>query len=92
MCDLDKSKMAPPGEIKKDTARESDETSVANDGDDASKAENNQESNKSKARTFTFAQMVAATQNFKAAYFLGEGGFGKVYKGILEDSDQVCVL
>ncbi|PWA85351.1 protein kinase superfamily protein [Artemisia annua] len=88
----DKSKMAPPGEIKKDNARESDETSVANDCDDASKAENNQDSNKSKARTFTFAQMVSATQNFKAGYFLGEGGFGKVYKGILEDSDQVVAI
>lgn len=45
-----------------------------------------------KARTFTYDQLVAATGNFKLAYFLGEGGFGKVYKGNLEDSDQVVAI
>ncbi|PWA81932.1 hypothetical protein CTI12_AA183750 [Artemisia annua] len=41
-----------------------------------------------KAKTLTYAQLVKATDNFKAEYFLGEGGFGKVYKGKLEDPDQ----
>ncbi|XP_024974296.1 probable serine/threonine-protein kinase PBL7 [Cynara cardunculus var. scolymus] len=45
-----------------------------------------------KARTFTYAQLVSATDNFKAAYFLGEGGFGKVFKGKLEDSDQIVAI
>ncbi|KAI3526142.1 hypothetical protein L1887_05369 [Cichorium endivia] len=45
-----------------------------------------------KARTFTYAQLVNATDNFKASYFLGEGGFGKVYKGKLEDSDQIVAI
>ncbi|KAL4587610.1 hypothetical protein LXL04_000482 [Taraxacum kok-saghyz] len=44
------------------------------------------------ARTFTYAQLVNATDNFKAVYFLGEGGFGKVYKGKLEDSDQIVAI
>nr|GMD61366.1 serine/threonine-protein kinase CDL1-like [Ipomoea batatas] len=32
--------------------------------------------------------MVAATENFNLEYFLGEGGFGKVYKGRLVDTGQ----
>ena len=42
-----------------------------------------------KTRAFTFVQLVAATENFKSGYFLGEGGFGKVYRGELEDTGQV---
>lgn len=42
-----------------------------------------------KAKPFTFAEMEYATENFKPNYFLGEGGFGKVFKGQLKDSRQV---
>uniref|UniRef100_A0A5B7A2U6 Protein kinase domain-containing protein n=1 Tax=Davidia involucrata TaxID=16924 RepID=A0A5B7A2U6_DAVIN len=45
-----------------------------------------------KSKTFTFNQLVAATENFKSDYFLGEGGFGKVYKGKLEDTGQVVAI
>ncbi|KAA8544669.1 hypothetical protein F0562_019484 [Nyssa sinensis] len=45
-----------------------------------------------KAKTFTFNQLVAATENFKSDYYLGEGGFGKVYKGELEDTGQVVAI
>ncbi|XP_071742206.1 probable serine/threonine-protein kinase PBL7 [Rutidosis leptorrhynchoides] len=44
------------------------------------------------AKTFTYAQLVNATDNFNRVYYLGEGGFGKVYKGNLEDSDQVVAI
>lgn len=36
------------------------------------------------ARSFTFKELVAATQNFKEANMIGEGGFGSVYKGRLD--------
>jgi hypothetical protein len=42
------------------------------------------------AQTFTFAELAAATQNFREDCFVGEGGFGKVYKGYLEKINQVC--
>ncbi|KAL6967414.1 putative serine/threonine-protein kinase pbl5, variant 2 [Sarracenia purpurea var. burkii] len=45
-----------------------------------------------KARTFSFDQLVAATENFKPDYLLGEGGFGKVYKGTLEDTCQIVAI
>ncbi|XP_059647367.1 probable serine/threonine-protein kinase PIX13 [Cornus florida] len=36
-------------------------------------------------RIFTFAELKAATRNFRADTVLGEGGFGKVYKGWLDE-------
>lgn len=42
------------------------------------------------AHTFTFRELAAATKNFRADCLLGEGGFGRVYKGRLESTNQVC--
>jgi hypothetical protein len=36
------------------------------------------------AQTFTFRQLAAATKNFRDECFIGEGGFGRVYKGHLD--------
>ena len=36
-------------------------------------------------RVFTLAELKAATRNFRSDSVLGEGGFGKVYKGWVED-------
>ncbi|KAH1109033.1 hypothetical protein J1N35_012801 [Gossypium stocksii] len=45
-----------------------------------------------RAQLFTFDQVIAATGNFRSDYFLGEGGFGKVYKGFLEDTNEVVAI
>ncbi|KAF2318612.1 hypothetical protein GH714_009367 [Hevea brasiliensis] len=42
--------------------------------------------------TFTFRELAAATKNFRADCLLGEGGFGRVYKGRLESTDQVVAI
>ncbi|RDX86049.1 putative serine/threonine-protein kinase PIX13, partial [Mucuna pruriens] len=34
-------------------------------------------------RVFTYAELRAATKNFRADTVLGEGGFGRVYKGLI---------
>lgn len=39
----------------------------------------------SSLRVFTFSELKVATRNFKADTILGEGGFGSVYKGWLEE-------
>ncbi|RWW74276.1 hypothetical protein BHE74_00017789 [Ensete ventricosum] len=39
---------------------------------------------KSLARSFTFRDLAAATRNFKQKNLIGEGGFGRVFKGHLE--------
>ncbi|GLU11719.1 hypothetical protein SLE2022_284440 [Rubroshorea leprosula] len=41
---------------------------------------------------FSFKELMAATGNFRSDCFLGEGGFGKVYKGCLERINQVVAI
>lgn len=43
------------------------------------------------AQTFTFRELAAATRNFRPECLLGEGGFGRVYKGRLESTGKVKV-
>lgn len=49
----------------------------------------NQEGSKNEALTFTFKELAVATKNFRPECMLGEGGFGRVYKGYLEKTGQV---
>ncbi|CAH1424515.1 unnamed protein product [Lactuca virosa] len=44
------------------------------------------------AQTFTFRELAAATNNFRPDCFLGEGGFGCVYRGHLQGSGQVVAV
>ncbi|KAF7013730.1 unnamed protein product [Triticum aestivum] len=44
------------------------------------------------AQTFTFRELAAATNGFRADCLLGEGGFGRVYKGYLESINQVVAI
>ncbi|KAE8669716.1 Serine/threonine-protein kinase PBS1 [Hibiscus syriacus] len=41
------------------------------------------------AQIFSFPELAAATKNFRPESFIGEGGFGSVYKGCLENTGQV---
>ncbi|XP_023758476.1 G-type lectin S-receptor-like serine/threonine-protein kinase At1g61550 [Lactuca sativa] len=40
---------------------------------------------------YKFQQIIAATENFSYRNKLGEGGFGAVYKGMLDDGQQIAV-
>ncbi|KAF8402451.1 hypothetical protein HHK36_010535 [Tetracentron sinense] len=40
---------------------------------------------------FTFKEMVLATDNFNSSSQIGQGGYGKVYKGILTDGTVVAI-
>lgn len=42
-------------------------------------------------RSFTFKELVLATDNFNRSTQIGQGGYGKVYKGILSDSTVVAI-
>ncbi|XP_022153154.1 probable serine/threonine-protein kinase PBL21 [Momordica charantia] len=44
-----------------------------------------------RARSFTFRELATATRGFKEVNLLGEGGFGRVYKGRLETGEIVAV-
>ncbi|XP_010526484.1 PREDICTED: receptor-like serine/threonine-protein kinase ALE2 isoform X2 [Tarenaya hassleriana] len=42
-------------------------------------------------KTFTITELDRATKKFSAKRILGEGGFGRVYHGIMEDEMEVAV-
>lgn len=44
------------------------------------------------AQTFTFRELATATKNFRQECLVGEGGFGRVYKGRLEKTGQVIII
>jgi len=44
---------------------------------------------KAKHQKFSYAEILKITDNFKT--IIGEGGFGKVYLGTLQDQTQVAV-
>ncbi|XP_022732425.1 receptor-like serine/threonine-protein kinase ALE2 isoform X2 [Durio zibethinus] len=43
------------------------------------------------AKTLSASEIEKATDNFDASRVLGEGGFGRVYSGVLEDGTKVAV-
>ncbi|GAB2287166.1 hypothetical protein Dimus_021550 [Dionaea muscipula] len=43
----------------------------------------------SSGKTFTFRELAIATKNFRQECLLGEGGFGRVFKGTLQSTGQV---
>ncbi|XP_020582036.1 probable serine/threonine-protein kinase PBL21 isoform X2 [Phalaenopsis equestris] len=43
------------------------------------------------ARSFTLEQLAAATKNFRETNLIGEGGFGRVFKGVLENNEVVAI-
>ncbi|CAL1404494.1 unnamed protein product [Linum trigynum] len=44
-----------------------------------------------RVRIFKESELSKATKNYDPAHFLGEGGFGHVYKGILPDNTLVAI-
>ncbi|CAN4105779.1 unnamed protein product [Withania somnifera] len=45
----------------------------------------------SNCKTFTFRELAGATKNFKQECLIGEGGFGRVFKGTLHGGEVVAV-
>ncbi|KAJ1285063.1 hypothetical protein BS78_03G252200 [Paspalum vaginatum] len=43
------------------------------------------------AKTFSLVEMERATQGFDESRIIGEGGFGRVYEGLLENGERVAI-
>ncbi|CAN6458283.1 unnamed protein product [Victoria cruziana] len=56
------------------------------------KEETNVSNGNIEAQTFTFRELAAATNNFMPECLIGEGGFGRVYRGELEGTGQVVAV
>ncbi|KAK9268991.1 hypothetical protein L1049_000758 [Liquidambar formosana] len=54
-------------------------------------AAENFDNNTPNLRVFSFANLVAATNNFSMENKLGEGGYGPVYKGELLNGQEIAV-
>lgn len=46
---------------------------------------------KGSAQTFSITEIERATNRFDGSRIIGEGGFGRVYQGVLEDGTKVAV-
>lgn len=67
----------------------SDKVKLDSSLDERKEGSKNGGSGRIAAHTFRFRELAAATKNFRADCLLGEGGFGRVYKGRLESTNQV---
>ncbi|XP_008776230.2 receptor-like cytoplasmic kinase 185 [Phoenix dactylifera] len=98
-----KSEVKGGGDFKQEAPAAPSSHHVARVSSDKSKARNGSESKKEAsipkegnaahiaAQTFTFRELAAVTKNFRPDCLLGEGGFGRVYKGRLENGQVVAV-
>ncbi|XP_031270207.1 proline-rich receptor-like protein kinase PERK3 [Pistacia vera] len=60
-------------------------------GPSAGNTENPPPTSRVMPKTFNYDKLRAATKNFSEDRFLGEVGFGKIYKGYLEDGKIVAI-
>ncbi|XP_061353931.1 probable serine/threonine-protein kinase PBL7 isoform X2 [Gastrolobium bilobum] len=73
-------KATPPGKLKRNSSINSKDSSKSGNLDHIA------------AQTFSFRELATATRNFRAECLLGEGGFGRVYKGRLENINQIVAI
>ncbi|CAF2116272.1 hypothetical protein Bca52824_079441 [Brassica carinata] len=83
----DSLKVSPYRDVNNGVGKAEDQLAL-----DAKRLNLNNQATGKKPQTFTFQELAAATGNFSSDCFLGEGGFGKVFKGKLEKLDQVVAI
>ncbi|KAK2968778.1 hypothetical protein RJ640_028171 [Escallonia rubra] len=71
-----------PSVKSKTNAQRKQELSISKHGSDAKRVGN----------TFTYRELATATNNFKKESYIGEGGFGKVFRGQIETTGQAIAV
>lgn len=84
--------MSPNKGEKKEINKDKNPSAAAEDVAASKRSLGDGDGNQSKSRGFRYSELESATENFKPENFLGEGGFGKVYKGCLADTGQVSFI
>ncbi|XP_038681037.1 probable serine/threonine-protein kinase PBL25 [Tripterygium wilfordii] len=91
-----KSKKSPETSFREPTEAKVMENTRPNQGGEkgeaAALANANASNGNVQAQTFTFRELATATKNFRQECLIGEGGFGRVYKGTLQSSGQVVAV
>ncbi|KAL3650066.1 hypothetical protein CASFOL_006469 [Castilleja foliolosa] len=72
----------PPQEVNKNAVKDS-----SGNAKNASANENHES-----AKSYTFRELASATKNFRQECLLGEGGFGRVFKGTISQSGQTVAV
>ncbi|KAJ0978184.1 hypothetical protein J5N97_013658 [Dioscorea zingiberensis] len=96
-------KVNPPSDIKKQKSWETKEASkessvevnkepIMQNSQEVKKEVSDDGSEHIAAQTFTFRELAAATKNFRPDCLLGEGGFGRVYKGKIDGINQIVAI
>ncbi|OEL26257.1 Serine/threonine-protein kinase CDL1 [Dichanthelium oligosanthes] len=84
----DKPKLDPSSSVTKQDSLEVNKESASKD----IILRNGSDHHQIAAQTFTFRDLAVATRNFRPDCLLGEGGFGRVYKGYLNCVNQVVAI
>ncbi|XP_051116065.1 probable serine/threonine-protein kinase PBL25 [Andrographis paniculata] len=62
------------------------------DGSNRSQPEFRGDDEYSSTKNFSFRELAMATKNFRQECLLGEGGFGRIYKGTLQGTGQIVAV
>ncbi|KAJ8423099.1 hypothetical protein Cgig2_010976 [Carnegiea gigantea] len=88
----DEQGQTPSAPLSKPSPQSSPENSrPTNIGEAAGRVAKENGTNNIAAQTFTFRELAIATKNFRPECLIGEGGFGRVYKGKLSSGQIVAI-
>lgn len=84
-------KVTPVKNDMKEDAEDAEQSAVTKELEDGGGVDGNTKE-KGKSKSFNLNELIDATENFNMDNFLGEGGFGKVFKGKLKDTGEIVAI